>query len=179
MKVQFWSFDVIFAMVIFGVSLTLITYVWYNISNQYAIASGLGVASMQAQMRGMQESMLLPGAPSNWNSVLNVSNTLSWRNISVGLGTGGGSAISNSKVQSLFAFSSYNAMTYQATKSLLGVGYDYYIRISARNVSMVMGRNPIAYNAVTVQVSDMPVLIDGRLADLHMELWTNTTFGVG
>ncbi len=81
MRAQFWSFDVIFAVVIFGTALVLLTFVWTSISNQYSLSYGLGSANLQAQLQSLQNRILGPGTPSNWNSVLNVSNTMTWSNI--------------------------------------------------------------------------------------------------
>ena len=38
MKMQFWSFDVIFAIVIFSVAITILAFTWYDINNQLSLA---------------------------------------------------------------------------------------------------------------------------------------------
>ncbi len=174
MKAQFWSIDVIFAMVLFGVAIVIITFVWYNVSNQFALANGYGVESMQAQLQGFESRIMSAGHPANWNNYVNLGSTSTWSNLSAGL-LGSGSNLSTQKVLTLMAMANTN---YQATKQDLGVGYDYYIIIRSSTFDIHIGLNPGNYNATSIQTSTVPVVIGGSPAYMQVMVWTNTTFGV-
>jgi len=178
MKAQFWSFDVIFAMVIFGTAIVILTFVWSGASNQYSLAYGLGVVNLQAQLQGLQNRILMQGTPSNWNSFINVSAPSKWPSMSIGLGTGNGTALSPNKILTLMAMSSHNATSYQATKSLLGVGYDYYIIIYGDNVNIRLGMAPYKYKATAIQVASQSASLNGMPVKMQIMVWTNKTFGV-
>ena len=175
MKAQFWSFDVIFAMVIFAFTITILAYVWYGINSQFSIAYGNGVGNMEAQLRGLTVKLLSTGTPSDWNSAINVTKTSTWANVSIGLSTGTGRSLSMQKIATLSSMANYN---YQETKPLLGVGYDYYILIIGSNFVIPIGLNPSANGAVTVQVETEPVIINGNSATIKIMIWTNSSFGV-
>ncbi len=174
MKAQFWSIDVIFAIVLFSIAIVIITFVWYSISNQFAIANGYGVGSMQAQLQGLESRIVSQGHPSYWNSAVDVSNTITWANMSVGLADGQGS-LSTGKIMTLMAMASTN---YQATKQDLGVGYDYYIVIKSNTFNVNMGLNPKGHNATSIQVATLPIVAGGSPGYMQLLVWTNTTFGV-
>jgi hypothetical protein len=178
MKAQFWSFDAIFAMAIFVAALVLLTFVWNSISNQFSLASGFGVVSMQAQLQGLQNRIALQGTPASWNSYINVSSIPTWSNVSIGLGTGSGSSLSVNKIMAFMAMSDHNSTAYQATKPLLGVGYDYYITISENNVTLGFGIAPYTHSPTSIQVAMQSVTINGVPAQMQIIVWTNKTFGV-
>ncbi len=175
MKAQFWSMDAIFAIVIFGVSIVLITFVWYDVTNQFTLASGYGVGAAQGQLQSLETRLVGPGSPSGWYSTISASNTVTWSNISIGLGSTGQANLSTQKIFTLLAMSNNN---YQATKQDLGVGYDYYIIIHGSNYNLAIGSNPAIKNATTEQVATIPVTISGSSAQMQIIVWTNTTFGV-
>ncbi len=175
MKLQFWSLDAIFASVIFGTAIIIMTFVWYNVSNQFAITNGYGVESIMGQLQGVEAKLLGQGAPSNWNNIINPSNITTWDNMTVGLSTGNPLNMSTTKIFSLMAMSNYN---YQSTKQALGVGYDYYITISNSQFNFSMGLNPNGRHSMSDQVATVPVIVGGSPATMQIILWTNTTFGV-
>ncbi|MEM0147383.1 MAG: hypothetical protein QXR85_03005 [Candidatus Micrarchaeaceae archaeon] len=179
MKAQFWSFDVIFAMVIFGTALVLLTFVWFSVSEQFSLASGNGVEEMQAQLRLLQSTILTQGSPPEWNSVVNITNPSTWQNVSIGLGTGDGNAVSMAKTMTLMGLANYNNTTYQASKQMLGIGYDYFLSIKSSAFNITIGRSPYANKAVAIESAEMPVTIQGMQANMQILIWTNTTFGVG
>ncbi len=176
MKAQFWSFDVIFAMVIFAVAILILTYVWYNINNQFSLAYGNGVGNMEEQLNELSVRLLSAGSPPNWNSVVNVTNTSTWSNVSIGLGSGQSKVLSMQKIMTFSSMANYN---YQATKQPLGIGFDYYILITGKNFVIPIGLNPNTNGAVTVQVQTEPVIIDGNSATIKIMVWTNSSFGIG
>jgi hypothetical protein len=178
MKAQFWSFDIVFAIVIFGIALVLLTFVWTSISNQYSLSYGMGSANLQAQLQSLQNRLLGTGTPSNWNSAVNVSNTLTWSNVSIGLGTGNGTALSQGKVMTFLAMSGHNATAYQATKPLLGVGYEYYIVLYGSNMTMSLGMSPYRTTPTEMQVATQSATLNGAPVTIRIMVWTNKTFGV-
>jgi len=178
MRAQFWSVDVIFAITIFGTALVLLTFVWTSISNQYSLSYGMGSANLQAQLQSLQNRILGSGTPSNWNSAVDVSNPPTWANVSIGLGTGNGTALSQGKVMTFMAMSDYNSADYQATKPLLGVGYEYYIVIYGNNMTMSFGVPPFMNKATATQVAMQSATLNGMPVRVQIMVWTNKTFGV-
>ena len=175
MKAQFWSFDILFAMIIFLSAMALMTAIWLNISTQYSIGYGNGPEEMQAQLQSLSGRITGEGYPDSWYSVVNPSNTATWQNISIGLGSGGGGSLSSGKIAELMAMDSAD---YQYTKTLLGTGYDYYITIGNSELNITLGMSPATGNAISIQSVEKPVTIGGSSANMRVELWTNTTFGI-
>jgi hypothetical protein len=110
--------------------------------------------------------------------VVNVIDPNTWNNVSVGLGTGSGSQLSQSKIMTLMAMASYSTAGYQSTKSLLGIGYDYYIVINATNYTISLGVPPFSYNPYAIIVSKQSAILNGMPATMQVMLWTNKSFGV-
>ncbi len=177
-RAQFWSFDVIFALLIFSVAVTILTYVWFNINNQLAIGYGNGATIMQLQTKALASSMFSTGSPPNWQGIANTTNTVTWNNVSVGLVVSPLSTnVSSSKLYTLISMANYN---YEAAKQQLGTAYDYYITIkstqaagAAMNISI--GRNPLAFNALTTFVERRNGFINGVPVTVAVELWTNSS----
>jgi len=178
LKAQFWSFDVIFAISIFGFSITILAYTWYNINTQLSIGYANNGGIMQLQLQTLSQQLLSPGSPENWYSGISVTNTLTWSGASVGLAQSQGSyAISPSRLYAFLSMSNYN---YKATKQNLGVGYDYYIRVvSAPNIgaglNLSIGKNPLTNNASTIYVNKVVGTLDGEPISITIDLWSNTT----
>lgn len=177
-KAQFWSFDVVFALVIFGVALTVLTFTWYNINNQLALAYGGGDTILQLQVKSLASSILSTGVPANWQSVVNTVNTGTWSNISVGLASAPlSSNLSSSKLYTFMSMSNYN---YQATKQALGLAFDYYLTItsnptSGAGLNITVGRNPQTYGARTTYIERRSASINGIPVSIGIIAWTNTT----
>jgi hypothetical protein len=174
MKLQFWSFDVIFAMIIFSFAITILAFVWYSINNQFSLSYGYGVASMQMQVQGLAARLLTPGMPTDWSSIISINTPSTWSNISIGL-LGSNNELSLQKIATLESMTNYN---YQATKQAMGIGYDYYIVISSQGISIPIGSNPYANNALTIQVINEPISINGAPGNMRVLVWTNMSFGV-
>ncbi|MGC8652279.1 MAG: hypothetical protein ACP5UH_03460 [Candidatus Micrarchaeia archaeon] len=179
MKAQFWSFDVIFAIVIFSIAITILAFTWYQINSQLSIAYGNGATIMQLQASALASTLLSPGSPSNWNSYVDTTNPATWSGIGVGIGSNT-SSIDPDKLYTLMSMSNNN---YQATKQALGIGFDYYITITGQTSSggalnISIGENPGAHNSLTVYVEKRSSHIDGMPVQVTIELWTNTPFGV-
>jgi hypothetical protein len=177
-KAQFWSFDVVFALVIFGVALTVLTYTWYNINNQLSLAYGGGDTILQMQVKSLASSILSTGAPSNWQSITNTVNTMTWRNISIGLASAPlSSNLSSSKLYTMASMANYN---YQATKQPLGMAFDYYITITSNpsvgaGLNISIGKNPQTNGALTTYVERRSAFINGIPVSIEIIAWTNTT----
>lgn len=168
-------------MTIFTIALLLLASVWINVNRQLSLAYGFGIGSMQQQLLSIESKILTPGVPSDWNSVVVANNSTTWASTSVGLGSGSNGTISTAKVLYLADMSSYNFTDYQATKQMLGTAYDYYIIINSPSLyNITIGRNPLANNATSIQVANMQGVLDnGAPVSLKIEVWTNTSFGVG
>ena len=176
LKAQFWSFDVIFALVIFGVAITILTFTWYNITNQLSISSGNGAMILEIQTKAFASSILSPGSPQNWQSIVNTTDAASWGNVSIGL-LSSGSNISSSKLYAMMAMSNND---YVATKQPLGMAFDYYIVISSSpsdgaGLNIKIGKDPQANKALTTYVEKRSAFIDGVPVSIKMMVWTNTT----
>jgi hypothetical protein len=179
MRAQFWSFDAIFAIVIFGVTITIMAFVWTGINSQFALTYGFGMTNMQAQLQGLQARIVSQGAPEEWNFIVDPTNTLTWTNMSVGLGTGNGTALSLNKMMTLMAMANHNSTAYQTTKPLLGVGYDYYITIYYQgNLTVPIGLSPSGLSPTAIQVATQSATIGGVPVRMQILVWTNKSFGV-
>jgi len=173
-KAQFWSFDIIFAIVIFTVAMTILAYTWYNIDNQLALSYGSGTETMQFETQVLTERLLTPGTPADWNALVNTSNPSTWSDISAGLTlSSNSSTISPQKVYTLMAMANYNSSDYQATKPLIGIGYDYYIMITGRDVNVTIGENPSIHNALTTYVYKTRAVFGTEPVLIKVIVWTN------
>ena len=176
MKAQFWSFDMVFGIVLFVFGLLILTYSWITISSNYSSTSSNNAGIMQSELTQLNSILFFEGTPSNWNSVINVSNPNTWSGISIGIGTGSsGISLSEKKLLAFLAMSNTN---YQLTKEELGVAYDYYINITTATYSIAIGKNPEKFNATSINVLREPILINGNPAQAQIIIWTNTTFGI-
>ena len=179
MRAQFWSFDVIFAIVIFSVALTLLTYTWYDVNTQLSLSYGNGATIMQMEQQSLASILLTPGSPSYWNSEINTSNESTWRGISAGLANSPGSTVlSPAKVYALAAMAS-TPTGYQQSKQVLGVGYDYYIAIKGGSFNITIGENPVANGALTTYTSTGHAFLGGVPVAVQVDVWTSQPFGVG
>jgi hypothetical protein len=176
MRGQFWSFDVIFGLVIFGIAISILMYVWFTISSQFAVTNSYGIEGMQLDLQSLQAALLSQGSPSSWSSEVTVSNTLTWSELSIGLLNSSETGLSPQKIATLEGMSNAN---YPATKQLLGVAYDYFITIKTGSTDIQIGSNPADYNATAEQVATTPVTVSGRQAEMQVIVWTNTSFGIG
>lgn len=171
MKLQFWSIDVIFAMVIFSIAIVILTYVWFNVSQQFSVTYTNTLSNMQTNAQQLSNRLITSGSPASWYYIVDPSNLSTWSNVSIGLTNSNGTALSEAKIAKLAAVSLIN---YQASKQLLGTSYNYYIDIySPQLYNYTIGPNPIAYNATTIVLSSTPVMLDnGVPAELRVMLWT-------
>ena len=179
MKAQFWSIDMIFAIVIFSGAIILLSFVWTSINGQFSSTYGYSIGIMQIQLNNLLQRLQTPGSPQNWNSMISVNTVSTWANVSVGLeSSSGGGVLSRNKLLALMAMVNNN---YQATKQSMGVGYDYYITLSSQGqYNISMGLSPFLQNATAIQTATVPVVLDnGQAAQMRVIVWTNTTFGVG
>lgn len=179
MKAQFWSIDMIFAVIIFTGGIVLLSFVWSNINSQFSVSYGYGIGLMQIQLNNLLQRLQTTGFPQNWNTYASLNNTNNWSNLSVGLESSSVTGtFSINKISTLMAMSNSN---YQASKQLLGVGYDYYINIySAGQYNISIGKNPMIMNATAIQATTIPIVLNnGQNANMRVIVWTNTTFGVG
>ncbi len=179
MKAQFWSFDVIFAIVIFSVALTLLTYTWYDVNSQLSLSYGNGATIMQIEQQSLASTLLTPGSPSYWNSEINTSNESTWQGIGVGLANSSGSTVlSPAKVYALAAMASTPA-GYQQSKQVLGVGYEYFITIRGGSLNITIGENPETNGALTTYTSTGHAFLGGVPVAVQVDIWTSQPFGVG
>ncbi|MDE1833177.1 MAG: hypothetical protein KGH58_02040, partial [Candidatus Micrarchaeota archaeon] len=124
---QFWSFDVIFAVVIFGVAVTVMAFTWFNINNELAITYGNGSNLMQLQLQTMAQNLFSTGTPTDWPGLLNTTNSLTWTGVNIGLADPTGK-ISPDKLAAMESMANSN---YQATKQQLGIAFDYYVTLAS------------------------------------------------
>ena len=173
MKLQFWSMDMIFAIVIFAITMVILTYVWFNVSQQFSITYSNTYGNMQSNMQQLTNRLLTTGTPSDWYYLVDPSDLSTWTNASIGLESSNSSALSEAKIAKLAALAQIN---YQASKQLLGVSYNYYIVIySPQLYNLSIGLDPMEYNATTVVVQNTPVILDnGVPAELRVMLWTTS-----
>lgn len=176
LKGQFWSFDVIFSVVIFGVAITVMAFTWFNINNELALAYGNGATLMELQLQTLSQNLLSPGTPADWQALVNTTNSLTWTGMSVGL-TDPTGKISPDKLNAIASMASYN---YQGTKQQLGIAFDYYVTVASNpsygaGINASFGRNPLKNRALTVYTQSRSSFIDGIPVIVNITMWTNTT----
>ena len=176
MKMQFWSFDVIFAIVIFSVAITILAFTWYDINNQLSLAYGSGSTIMGIQAQTLIQTFMSPGSPSNWDSIVNLTNVSTWGSVGIGVGSSSGGGISSAKLYTLMAMANQN---YQAAKQDIGVSYDFYIEVYNNYMNITIGKNPSKNNAFTVDVATENSNLNGAPVTVKAIVWTNTPLGIG
>jgi len=175
-KAQFWSFDVIFAMVIFILALTILGFTWYGVNNQLALGYSGSTVIAQLQAHSLAQNLMSTGYPANWQSIINTTNTSTWTNTSVGLGrSASGANISTKKLYTLMSMANQN---YQATKFELGISYEYYISIYGGLIDINIGRNPNDYHALTTYVEKRGAFLGGIPVTVQVMVWTNSTLAI-
>lgn len=172
-KGQFWSIDVIFAIVIFAVAMTILAFTWYNVNNQLSLSVGSGAIIAQLQAHTLATTLFSTGSPASWQGIVNTSNTSTWKGVSIGLASSAGDTnLSTGKIYTFLAMASQN---YQATKQKLGVGYDYYIIIKGGSINLAIGKNPAPNHALSVFVEKRSAFMGGNPVNVAVLVWTNST----
>ena len=180
MKIQIWSTDIIFAIVIFTFTITMVGVMWLHISNGLAssYSNPQGVIYMQAT--AMSDILLSPGAPVDWQGTVTATNSLGWAGISPGITSAAGQMqISPAKLYALMAMAAAN---YTATKPLFGIGNDYYIAITSPGAgigNITVGRNPLTSSASTIIVDRRSAVLNGNPVWVEVMVWSNSTAEAG
>src|SRR5271157_6372527 len=91
-KAQFWSFDLIFSVVIFSFAITVLAYTWFSLNSQLASQYGSTAALLQQQTAVLSQNLMSPGVPQNWPGAVNTLNIASWSGMSIGLSSAASSA---------------------------------------------------------------------------------------
>ncbi|MEM3791308.1 MAG: hypothetical protein QXL16_01090 [Candidatus Micrarchaeaceae archaeon] len=177
MRAQFWSLDVIFAIVIFGIALFALTLIWFDINSEFGSSLNNPLPVMQEQLSVLKSELLSQGNPSDWYASINLSNPKSWSNVSIGISYPNGS-ISLQKAFALSSISMKNLTDYESLKPLLGVSYEYYIAIYLNGSVISIGRNPNLYGAISISSIKVPVAVNGERGIMYIEEWTNNSAGV-
>lgn len=174
MRAQFWSFDLIFSIVIFSVALAVLAYTWFVINNQLSLNYSGASTIMSLQVQGLAGTLLSTGSPYDWQSYVNMSDSSSWHDLGIGLALAPGSSnLSVGKLYAMAAMANRNTTDYLALGSALGVGYDYYIQVRGAGYNVTMGRDPLTGNALTTQVVNEGATIGGTPVVVRVVLWTN------
>jgi hypothetical protein len=180
MKSQIWSLDLIFAVVIFSFTVTIIGVTWLHISNGLSSTYGNTQGVMYMQAGAMSDVLLSPGSPADWQSIVAATNSMSWRGIAPGIeATAGLPQISQPKLYALIAMANSN---YTASKTLFGIGNDYYVIITSPGAgigNITIGRNPLGSNASSIFVDRRSAVLNGNPVWVQVEVWSNSTGGAG
>ncbi len=172
--------DLIFAVVIFSFTITIVGVVWLHISNGLSTSYGNTPGVMFMQAGAMSDILLSTGAPADWQSVVNANSLATWKGIAPGIETTSGQVqISQPKLYALIAMANSN---YTATKPLFGIGNDYYIIITSPGSgigNITIGRNPLASNASTIFVDRRSATLSGNPVWVDVMIWSNSTSGAG
>lgn len=180
LKLQIWSMDLIFAVVIFSFTLAILGVAWLHISNGLSTTYSNSDTTAYLQASTMSDVLLSTGTPADWQNVVNTANIPTWRGIAPGLEISAGQPeISTAKLYALMSMASYN---YTATKSLFGIGNNYYIVITSPGpglANITIGQNPLAENASTILLSRRAAVLNGNPVWVDVELWSNGTASAG
>ncbi len=165
-KLQFWSIDFIFAIVIFGAMISILFYAWFNLNTEMS-SSFNNNQVMQIQAEGMVSKLFSTGNPSNWYSYINTTNPATWQYSQIGL-ISNGSEISMQKVFTLMAMSNSN---YTVSKQVLGISYNYYIQLYNNQFNLSFGVNPKTNSSVNIYTSERTVLVNGNPAVIKIYIF--------
>ncbi len=172
--------DLIFAVVIFTFTLTIIGIMWLHINNGLSSSYGSAEGISYMQAGAMSDILLSPGSPADWQGAVTATNSLTWKGVFPGIEyAGGGGQISAPKLYALMSMTSSN---YTATKPLFGIGGDYYIVITSPGSgigNITLGRNPQNSNATTILVDRRSAELNGNPVWVDVEVWFNSTTGAG
>ncbi len=176
LKAQFWSFDLIFSIIIFSVALTILTFTWFGVNSQLSLAYGNGATLMELQASTFAQTLMSPGTPSDWTGIVNSTNPSTWGSVSVGLASRTGSTALS--LQKIYTFMSMANANYQATKPYLGIAYEYYVVIDSPSFNITIGSNPTQGKALTTYVVKKSVIVGGAPAVMDVIVWTNKPLAV-
>jgi hypothetical protein len=170
-KAQFWSVDIVFAIVIFTIAITILAYTWFNINQQLSLSYSNDGFIMQLQAAKLTNELFTPGFPTYWQNIDNTTKTNTWNGTSIGLvGTAGSADFISNKIYTLQGMSNDN---YSLVQQFLGVSYNFYIIISTSSYNITIGENPITNGALTVYLNQRSALVDGTPAIVYVYLWSN------
>jgi hypothetical protein len=172
MKGQYFSFDAIIATVIMVLAFSSLVAYWYGA--QAVVESR--THSKLADANRIAESLLSPGAPSNWDTLADMNGIRQ-----VGIATSFGNELDISKVEKLEEYADISGSTYWAAGNLLRAGGEYYILIERTNTYTASGENEIiaqignnGYNSADakyVVVANRGATLDGRPVRMRVFLW--------
>ncbi len=173
---QFWSFDAIFAIIIFMSAITILSIAWLDVSNQLSIASGGTSYIMQLQAQGVAQNLLSAGSPSNWQAIVVLHSVSAWTSVGIGLASSpGSSSLSGAKLYALQSMVNYN---YSGAGQALGTTYNYYITISGSSLNITLGENPTMNGAVTTFLSRRSAFLNGAPVQIEVFVWSSSTGSV-
>ncbi len=171
MKAQFWSFDIVFAIVIFFTALILLVLFWSSISNQYISSYHNPSYNIKLAESTLIYELFSQGEPSNWNLLINLSNPGLY-NFTPGLLNSKGS-IDMNKLATLEAIANFNNSDYQLSKYLLHMPYDYFIEVKGSNLNITIGKNPFIYKAKYISSDIVPSEITNKSVNVIVYVWSN------
>ncbi len=170
-KLQFWSLDIVFAVIIFGIVLTIMFYIWFNINSNLSAAYTNKNIILQTQNHQVSQNLLTAGIPNNWEMQINTTNTLTWGGITIGLSSSQKNInFSILKIYALMAMVNYN---YSYAQQILGLSYNYYITITSSSLNLSIGKNPKLNGAKTINIETKSIFIDGQTATLKTIIWSS------
>ncbi|MGB9703784.1 MAG: hypothetical protein ACPLXS_03720 [Candidatus Micrarchaeales archaeon] len=171
MKLQFWSLDAIISLAIFLLALISLILIWQNVVSGLATSLGYSSDILLEQANLLTKRLMSQGYPSNWETIINPTLPNTWPLISIGISKDG-KRIDQNKLLAFIAISSFN---YSKSKQLLGVGFDYFIRINSKDISIQIGKNPLSFNAINIQKVSIPIIIANENGKMDVYVWSNST----
>ena len=73
-KAQIWSLDLIFALVIFGFTMTILAAAWLKTTNDISTSGSGSTAVLSIQTKSFADALMSPGYPQNWYGTINTVN---------------------------------------------------------------------------------------------------------
>ncbi len=170
-KLQFWSLDIIFAIVIFGIVLTILLFIWLNVNSNLSASYSNTNIILQTQNHQLSQDLLTPGIPNNWPNSVNTTNISTWNGITIGLSSSQRSI--NFSLQKLYTFIAMVNYNYSYTKQILGLSYNYYILITGPSFNLSIGENPQTHGATIVNIETSSIFINTQTAVMKTIVWSN------
>jgi hypothetical protein len=183
-KGQVWSYDLIVASIIFITAMAILAYFWWSARTNMSENKD---AIIRESLK-VSDVLMSPGIPSNWNTLVNISNQSTWSNVQqIGLAESWtNQSLSLDKVYKLTNMSIIN---YSYVQSKVRSSYDFYLEFKFRNTSNNNLEQPVLMNntalvagivysnlAKAIAKEDRIVVLNNSIVIMRLSLWSNSNF---
>ncbi|MEM2175275.1 MAG: hypothetical protein QXI58_06615 [Candidatus Micrarchaeia archaeon] len=165
LKGQFFSYDAIFASVLFGIVLSLIFVYCISLKN----VAFSEVNEMFSMALSFSDSLMKPGNPQNWVDVYNNDIKNLPQISSIGLTKGYTYEIDLQKFESFSNLASNDEGYNKIKENHALYFYDFYVELNYENMEMTAGKKP--ESPISKVFFTKPVVVNGKSGNLTITIW--------